>query len=40
MTPTDYFARPQPAAELDALLNWDMQGHCTPRTAVGGTPLA
>ena len=35
-----YFARPQPAAELDALLNWDMQGHCTPRTAVGRTSLA
>ena len=35
-----YFARPQPAAELDALLNWDMQGHWTPRTAVGGTSLA
>ena len=35
-----YFARPQPAAELDALLNWDWQGHCAPRTAVGGTPLA
>jgi diguanylate cyclase (GGDEF)-like protein/PAS domain S-box-containing protein len=35
-----YFARPQPAADLDALLNWDMQGHSTPRTAVGGSPLA
>ena len=35
-----YFARPQPAAELDALLNWDTQGHSAPRTAVGGTSLA
>ncbi|HKY76071.1 MAG TPA: EAL domain-containing protein [Acidimicrobiia bacterium] len=35
-----YFARPQPAAELDALLNWDMHGHSTPRTAVGETSLA
>jgi diguanylate cyclase (GGDEF)-like protein/PAS domain S-box-containing protein len=35
-----YFARPQPAADLDALLEWDMQGHSTPRTAVGGSQLA
>ena len=35
-----YFARPQPAAELDALLNWDMKGHSTLRTAVGRTSLA
>ena len=35
-----YFARPQPAAELGALLNWDMEGHHAPRTAVGGSPLA
>jgi diguanylate cyclase (GGDEF)-like protein/PAS domain S-box-containing protein len=35
-----YFAGPQPAADLGALLNWDMEGHRTPRTAVGGSPLA
>lgn len=35
-----YFARPQPAAELAGLLNWDMEGHWAPRTAVGGTALA
>ena len=35
-----FFARPQPAADLDALLNWDMEGHYAPRTAVGGSPLA
>jgi diguanylate cyclase (GGDEF)-like protein/PAS domain S-box-containing protein len=35
-----YFARPQPAADLEALLNWDMEGHRAPRTAVGGSPLA
>ena len=35
-----YFARPQPAADLAALLNWDMEGHWAPRTAVGGISLA
>jgi len=35
-----YFARPQPAADLDALLNWDTEGHYAPRTAVGGSSLA
>jgi diguanylate cyclase (GGDEF)-like protein/PAS domain S-box-containing protein len=35
-----YFARPQPAADLAALLNWDMEGHWASRTAVGGASLA